>query len=466
MLPFMAHPSASSKLFQVDARRTHLLPLFVLFRSVGGSISMMTSEAQSARTSARYTIFGEAPLEARLPPITERQTTKQAMQLFSFWKGERAAKDRGHSVLADGTKAPKYLTFDTDVGGMNNMRMLFEYAVHLVSTTGRTLVLPPKEGWYLVDWGALNTHDKADMRWINQSKSVWSSYQEFWDIDDLRKYINVAPATSFFLREHERFTIPDAVDPGKVPPTNSPDPSAWKDWLFQNANRSAGCDAAMSLAHGDHALVHLPMKPKTSDKDSTEYRYFDCKPRDRGELLVHFHPRYFNMVSKLLGGEGKVKDLKFGSYAAIHLRRNDFQYTQAPSAEGSKAILSEVSKYISPGDAVYIASDETNDSWWDGFRTALDTQHYRLISLKDFQEDLERMGATRRHLGVLEMVLCAGAKIFFGTPLSTFTTGIHQIRESIYNSQKNQHRNAEVGMAEEHTNSAPMYHGQKLFVHL
>ena len=45
------------------------------------------------------------------------------------------------------------------------------------------------------------------------------------------------------------------------------------------------------------------------------------------------------------------------------------------------------------------------------------------MSLKDFQAYLESMGATRRHLGVTEMVLCARAKIFFGIALSIFYNG-------------------------------------------
>eukprot|EP00927_Polykrikos_kofoidii_P042552 TRINITY_DN3655_c0_g2_i1.p1 TRINITY_DN3655_c0_g2~~TRINITY_DN3655_c0_g2_i1.p1 ORF type:complete len:493 (+),score=78.94 TRINITY_DN3655_c0_g2_i1:53-1531(+) len=492
MFLYAAGQLASSPLHQVGAVRMQRLPFLVLLCTIGGTLSVMhvdsveddvmleedldmqkdggqrfvrTDDLRTGllRTSARYTVFGEPPLEARLPPIETRDTRKQAMELFAFWKSEGAVQDRSSIVLAQTSKAPTYLTFDTDAGGLNNMRMLFEYAVHLAATTGRALILPPKEGWYLVDWGPLNARNKTDQGWIDTSHKTWSNYQEFWDIDDLRNYISVAPAISFFQREQEQFQIPDAVNPSKVPPSNSPDPNAWKDWLFQHAQHAVGCEASLSLASGDAPLVHLPMKSKKGD--DPEYRYFDCKPKDRGETLVHFNPRYFNMVSKLLGGEATVKDLKFGSYAAIHLRRNDFQYKQAPSVEGGKAILAQLSRYIHPGDPVYIASDEVDSSWWDGFRSALKQNHTRLISLQDYKTDLEKMGATRRHLGTIEMIICAGAKVFFGTPLSTFSVGIHKIRDGIYNDQKRRHKKSDLD-EKDPTNAPTMYHGEKLFIDL
>jgi GDP-fucose protein O-fucosyltransferase len=46
---------------------------------------------------------------------------------------------------------PKYLTFEPDEGGWNNIRMAMETAVTLAHATGRILVMPPQQGIYLLD---------------------------------------------------------------------------------------------------------------------------------------------------------------------------------------------------------------------------------------------------------------------------------------------------------------------------
>jgi hypothetical protein len=52
--------------------------------------------------------------------------------------------DTGPSV------SPKYLTFEPDEGGFNNVRMATETAIALAISMGRTLVLPPKTNFYLL----------------------------------------------------------------------------------------------------------------------------------------------------------------------------------------------------------------------------------------------------------------------------------------------------------------------------
>jgi hypothetical protein len=45
----------------------------------------------------------------------------------------------------------QFLTFESDHGGFNNIRMAFETVLAMSFATGRTLVLPPHQGMYLID---------------------------------------------------------------------------------------------------------------------------------------------------------------------------------------------------------------------------------------------------------------------------------------------------------------------------
>ncbi len=71
-----------------------------------------------------------------------------------YWRDIKADNDYKSPFYDE----EKYLTFEPDHGGFNNIRMAMETTLVLAHAMGRTLVLPPKKGMYLLGKG--DHHEK------------------------------------------------------------------------------------------------------------------------------------------------------------------------------------------------------------------------------------------------------------------------------------------------------------------
>ena len=80
------------------------------------------------------------PAAAPKPVLSKKSPVEEAYSFLAYWRPNQQAPNT--------VKPQKFLTFETDHGGFNNIRMGFEFIVRAVEGTGRTLVLPPPEGWY------------------------------------------------------------------------------------------------------------------------------------------------------------------------------------------------------------------------------------------------------------------------------------------------------------------------------
>ncbi len=122
---------------------------------------------------------------------------------------------------------------------------------------------------------------------------------------------------------------------------------------------------------------------------------------------------------------GLDKD-EHATYFAYHIRRGDFQYkdtrlTAETLWENTKHLLN-----INITSLIYIATDETNHSFFQPFMT----NHYTVKFLHNYIDDIQN-GTSRmnhNHIGMIEQVICANAHTFIGTPYSTFTGYITRMR--------------------------------------
>ena len=104
----------------------------------------------------------------------------------------------------------RYITFEPDRGGWNNLRMSLEIVIVFAAATGRTLVLPPDTPFY---------------RLTEQSDSLKSrhhGFAEFLDFDNeaLRRKVPMMKMSEFLEKEgkgaNKMFTLPDGAVGNKI----------------------------------------------------------------------------------------------------------------------------------------------------------------------------------------------------------------------------------------------------------
>ena len=82
-------------------------------------------------------------------PEPSLDTLEGVKKRLQYWQ----LPDLANSGLYRQPDSEKYVVFLTDCGGFNNIRMAFEYFFIVAWVTRRTLVMPPPDGWYLIDFG-------------------------------------------------------------------------------------------------------------------------------------------------------------------------------------------------------------------------------------------------------------------------------------------------------------------------
>jgi len=378
-------------------------------------------------------------------------------ELLTFWKPPTLNDLKYRSPFADTGPNPKYVTFEPDVGGWNNIRMQMELVIVFAAATGRILVLPPDQPMYLLDKG--KGHQKAH------------SFADFFPFDYINKRLQVITMDEFMAREAITGHLKKPSGEVYYPPgnkttfigTDRDDRNAMWEYLrnVTSAPKWKCMKDFLVIPPGPHINVSLLpnadeyRKRRDIFAASRTPNYYDdywqdqfvvhfiSKPGLGYRLLEHFYTfihfediemdKYYkrfvrdyvhyidtifctaSIIIKKLLDEG-------GVYSAFHIRRGEFQYKEVKIS--ADALMENVGNFIPANELIYIATDDKNKSSFNPFKKRFPTIRF----LDDYFELAGLGNLNPNFLGMIDQVICTRGNIFVGTWFSTFSGYITRMR--------------------------------------
>jgi len=397
----------------------------------------------------------------------EQATTSLAATVQRMQYSSASADPSRPPLKSDG----RYLIFNRDNGGLNNIRLGWEAAGLLALHTNRTLVLPPAQTYYLID----NMVVKA-------GQESMSLPQDFIDVQRLKRKIPTMTFGEFYDQEKERFNLPEWMSDYSTTDGRTTDLSAdkWLRYMDNNLPRIQGSDVCeFDNYKSDEPLLYA--RTKTQRDPNNERIAMGCMvwsglgepkftlsgaewtPTAQAMSLLRdgfvWHPEAYEMAGHV------VHKLGLFNYAALHARYNDFQYkdkrvsaddilqnwvgramagdqkkpeepsslletTAANDAAASRGehALTTFGSFLKPGSKLYMSTDETNPAFFETFRKAgVEIVHYDDI-FPEFVDGHMSEHRLRQLKGQMEQLVATYSRFFVGTELSTFTAYIHRMR--------------------------------------
>lgn len=402
-----------------------------------------------------------------------------------FWNYKIFKSHDCHQSSARHSSKQKYVVFEPDRGGWNNIRMAAETSIIFSHITGRTLVLPPKTKFYLLDKN-------------NDGKDNESTFSTFFDLFKLANGMDIISMEQFLETVAKKPGLLNASYPSNIPVRKFAvnNDRLWKyleeacyvrhwdvDRYFLAFNISS-VNGVLTFGNIDNTTERAKkfasgrsMINYDESFDSQKCIYFPGDYRDTHRLLTHYYsylflanpreeriykrlvrdrlhyrddifcgaghivkrlheyaalltnkpiqdPKYYNNMT--LGGKmNNVDKDNFATYHAFHIRRGDFQYDDVRIS--AEAIWSNTQHLLnrSVSSLIYIATDERNLTFFAPFM-----KNFTVKFLHDFKNDFGTgsMKMNKNHVGMIEQVVCANAYTFIGTPYSTFTGYITRMR--------------------------------------
>jgi len=365
--------------------------------------------------------------------------------LTRYWKQIRQSDLDWVSPYKNIGPKEKYVTFEWDRGGWNNIRMSMETIIVFAKATGRTLVIAPQTRMYL----------------LNAEKGKKHGFDSFFSMDNVKASLDVITMEEFLRKE--------ALKPGVN--VSLPHANVKLKGVALNEYLRKIADEIPKWNTFGHYLV-FPRDPKHSIDDmshrdrrnmyhfrgSTKRReavlygnvlqnakhiHFKVDGKNGYRLLTHFYTFLFfadQNVDHLLKrfvrdhihyleeifckAEIIIQDLNKlsgGSFSSMHIRRGDLQFKRVKLE--SQVLYHNINDIYIEGELLYIATDERDKNYFEPWSVK-----HELKFLDDYVELAELKNVNGNWFGMIDQIVASRGRVLALTWFSTFSGYIGRMR--------------------------------------
>lgn len=300
----------------------------------------------------------------------------------------------------------RYLTYSPWPGQLNNTRMCFETALVLAYLTRRCLVLP------------------SDYRLQHEPEVEADRFRplhpaECFQIETLEGILPVITQEEYdACARAPRDQVDLAFTPGssvfcfpKIPAPGSVEEFRLRDFAVSRSR-------FLEITPEMETCRTLNLKRATLEHFYMFFYFSHAQAEMECKKLVRDHVRF---KTEIVDAAKRIA-AALGSYCALHVRRNDFFILYPQQNILAHRLLENVKSRVPVGRRLYIATDETDRSFFECLRSCYD------LFFADCFRGLLPENLPADSLACVEQTVCAFADLFIGTKLSTFSAYITRLR--------------------------------------